>query len=484
MSTFTTNKNFEQPAHNSFIDTWDTPVNADWAAIDNAFGGVANINATGLSGNQVLTINQYQPLSIRISGSPGGNVTFVVPSGVGGQWVFYNNAPGTFQVGIASASGGSTIVIPSGANAIVTCDGSANGMFLAVNVPPSAGGANTQVQFNSGGLLAGSANMTFDGTTLSTVGLAATGNVAFGTIAGNTLTLNGSTLSIPNNLTIGTGNLLFLSNSSTQIAMGTNTPFTGALLTLAGTLKFTTGGITFADGTQLLSAASLAPAGVSGNIQFNNGAGGFAADATFTFNSGSKTINAQAGSFGTLQFTNLSAGTALTGMMFFFPGPIANVPSIALACFGQAISRVTFSALFAKIGTTWGIGDGSTTFNLPDFRGRVPAGLDNMGGTPANRLTSTTMSPDGNTVGATGGAQTESTTVPLSVAGNIVVGGTVSTAFGGSPVFANGGGGVATDFNHVHNGTFTGSNTLTGTGTTAAVTNVQPTALGNWVIFT
>lgn len=44
------------------------------------------------------------------------------------------------------------------------------------------------------------------------------------------------------------------------------------------------------------------------------------------------------------------------------------------------------AALFAIIGTSYGTGDGSTTFNLPDMRGRMPSGKDDMGGTAANRL--------------------------------------------------------------------------------------------------
>jgi microcystin-dependent protein len=48
------------------------------------------------------------------------------------------------------------------------------------------------------------------------------------------------------------------------------------------------------------------------------------------------------------------------------------VPAGWLACDGLAVSRTTYALLFAAIGTTWGTGDGSTTFNLPDFRGRVP----------------------------------------------------------------------------------------------------------------
>jgi microcystin-dependent protein len=76
------------------------------------------------------------------------------------------------------------------------------------------------------------------------------------------------------------------------------------------------------------------------------------------------------------------------------------VPSGFLLCNGQEVSRTTYSALFAAIGTAFGAGNGSTTFNVPDLRGRVIAGLDNMGGTPASRLTTFSAT----TVGAAGGA--------------------------------------------------------------------------------
>lgn len=72
------------------------------------------------------------------------------------------------------------------------------------------------------------------------------------------------------------------------------------------------------------------------------------------------------------------------GMMSPFAGGTA--PTGWLLCDGSAVSRSTYAALFSAIGTAWGAGDGSTTFNLPDMRGRVPAGLDNLGGTAANRL--------------------------------------------------------------------------------------------------
>lgn len=54
--------------------------------------------------------------------------------------------------------------------------------------------------------------------------------------------------------------------------------------------------------------------------------------------------------------------------------PVATPPSDALLCNGAAVSRATYAALFEIISTTYGVGDGSTTFNVPDFRDRMPIG--------------------------------------------------------------------------------------------------------------
>lgn len=69
-----------------------------------------------------------------------------------------------------------------------------------------------------------------------------------------------------------------------------------------------------------------------------------------------------------------SGDTLPIGAITQFSGSIA--PTNWLFCNGQAISRTEYSELFAIIGTHYGEGDGSTTFNLPDFIGRVPVGLD------------------------------------------------------------------------------------------------------------
>lgn len=70
---------------------------------------------------------------------------------------------------------------------------------------------------------------------------------------------------------------------------------------------------------------------------------------------------------------------------------------------GANVSRATYAALFAVIGTSFGAGDGSTTFGLPDSRGRAAIGRDNMGGTAAGRITAGLSGIAGATLGAAGG---------------------------------------------------------------------------------
>lgn len=72
-------------------------------------------------------------------------------------------------------------------------------------------------------------------------------------------------------------------------------------------------------------------------------------------------------------------------------------PTNWLVCDGAAVSRTTYSALFTVIGTTYGVGDGSTTFNVPDLRSRVPVGYN-------------ASETEFNTMGKTGGAKTHTLT--------------------------------------------------------------------------
>ena len=84
----------------------------------------------------------------------------------------------------------------------------------------------------------------------------------------------------------------------------------------------------------------------------------------------------------------------------YLPYGGTSVPAGWQLCDGTAVSRTTFDDLFAAIGTTFGTGDGSTTFNLPDIRGRGAVGLDNMGGASADVITDAAADTEGGTFGA------------------------------------------------------------------------------------
>lgn len=174
----------------------------------------------------------------------------------------------------------------------------------------------------------------------------------------------------------------------------------------------------------------------------------------------------------------------------------STAPTGWLLCYGQAVSRTTYASLFTAIGTAYGAGDGSTTFNLPDLRGRAVAGLDNMGGSDAARLTWQ------NVLGTVG---VSSTTVDSGEEKH-----TLSAAESGVPAHSHG----ITDPGHSHGlyqpagagsqipvqitlqtqtpsfaGTTTNTTGVTVNNNTAAAAsaahnNMQPTMLLNWIIRT
>jgi microcystin-dependent protein len=241
----------------------------------------------------------------------------------------------------------------------------------------------------------------------------ASGNVGIGTsspsvklqVNGGTAAITNSTAAVllnlndttTNNIQFGTsGDGFYVSNTANKaiwfatnnsermritstgnVGIGTTSP--GQKLTVAGTIESTSGGVKFPDGTTQTTAAS-------GNA--------------------------------------IPAGSVMD-----YAG--ATAPSGWLLCAGQAVSRSTYADLFTAISTTYGVGDGSTTFNLPDLRGRVAVGKDDMNGTAANRITSGGSGITGTTLGAAGGTQTHTLTtseMPAHTHGGVLTssGGTAS----------------------------------------------------------
>lgn len=200
----------------------------------------------------------------------------------------------------------------------------------------------------------------------------------------------------------------------------------------------------------------------------------------------------------TLTIQDASGTVALTslvppGTMIAYAG--SSAPTGYLLCDGFAYSRSTYAALFAVIGTTYGSGDGSTTFNVPDCTGRVVAGKE----ATATRLTTAGGGVDGGTLGATGGTQSITLTAAeqasMPVTATVAGTGTGTITSPATPVNTSGEG---SNFGTIQAATgqavyaasgtvsvtITGTATGTATGSGGAHKNVQPTLIANWIIKT
>lgn len=167
----------------------------------------------------------------------------------------------------------------------------------------------------------------------------------------------------------------------------------------------------------------------------------------------------EAGSGLSISSTTLSVpGATPSGAIQAYGG--SSVPTGWLECVGTAVSRTTYADLFAAVGTAWGAGDGSTTFNLPDLRGRAVIGVGTGSGLTARSL------------GGSGGSETHQLTVPeipahthAPVSGNFL-------ATGGASSWATGA-------NALHGDAATAS-----TGGGGTHNNMQPWAAAKWIIKT
>lgn len=103
--------------------------------------------------------------------------------------------------------------------------------------------------------------------------------------------------------------------------------------------------------------------------------------------------------------SDLSAALVPTGMIA--PYGASTAPTGWLICDGTAVSRTTYAALFNIIGTNYGYGDNSTTFNVPDLRGRFLRGWDHGAGNDPDASGRTAMNTGGQTGDNVGSVQTD-----------------------------------------------------------------------------
>lgn len=236
----------------------------------------------------------------------------------------------------------------------------------------------------------------------------------------------------------------------------------------------------------------------------------FQTDATTGWFKTTAGIGIAVGGVKVAEFTagGLASGARILGELVPFTG--TTPPPLFVLPFGQTLSRTTYPNLWtfaqaeiAASNTLYNNGDGSTTFGIPDLRGRVPAGWDKMGGTAASRLTLAAPGVNGAVLGTAGGEQAHvQTTSEMPAHAHFMVindhghthgsdaaqntGGVVGVTGGGSFfVLGINGATINSATSNIGIGSASGvdDNKTTTIGGGGAHNNVQPTLVCNYILF-
>ena len=256
----------------------------------------------------------------------------------------------------------------------------------------------------------------------------------------------------------------------------------------------------FADGTSGINVLSLIDDDDSHAIKFQ-GPSSITANTTFTLPDGDGTANQylKTDGSGTLSWVSPSSFSLPAGLVFPYAG--ATAPTGYLLCYGQTLGNASsgateaddnYQALFDVIKAAYG-NSGSEVFSngdtvtLPDLRGRVVAGQDDMGGVSADNLTNVAGDGlNGDTLGATGGSENHVlTTTQLAShshgAGSYQASFTKLTTNSGDNTISRP---ANNDGDNVTTQTYTVTGTSGSAGSGAAHNNVQPTIILNYIIST
>jgi microcystin-dependent protein len=155
--------------------------------------------------------------------------------------------------------------------------------------------------------------------------------------------------------------------------------------------------------------------------------------------------------------------TGLAGLNtgLIIPWSTTTAPSGFLECDGTAVSRSTYATLFAVVGTTYGVGNGTTTFNLPDLTDKTVVARSTANSKSlAQTGGANTVTPTGNIAGSTGSTTLTTQQIPSHNHSGTTIAGTCGSIGGGSNTMASGsigntGGGQS--HNHTLSANFSGT---------------------------
>jgi len=450
-STYTDNGGIEKIGLGEQAGAWGTTTNNNFDIIDRLVNGVGSISLTGTThtlttSDGSLSEGMYKVLVL--GGSPSGTNTITISPNNADKLYFVKNASG--QSATFTQGSGADVTIANGDGAIIYADGAGSGAAvtslsaLFPNADTSGAGTFSTLTANGGVSVD---NITIDGTEIDL----SSGDLTIDVEGDIILDSNDGLINFKDNGT----EIAYIQNASGSLQIQS--------LVSDGDIKLRGN-----DGGSAIDALVL-DMSAAGNATFNG------TITTPGLTLGSTAITATGAELNYTDGVTSNIQTQINAIMpsgALMPYAGASAPTGFLLCDGSAISRSTYSGLFSAISTTYGTGDGSSTFNIPDLRGRVVAGQDDMGGSSANRLTDQTGGLNGDTLGDTGGSETHTLTTAQmpahthTVAAQQQVGGD-STNRGGSGQL----GAAATI-------------TSSSTGGDGAHNNVQPTIILNYIIKT
>jgi microcystin-dependent protein len=262
-----------------------------------------------------------------------------------------------------------TIVTTGTTNSTINVTAIPDTTGMAAGMPISGSGIPSGTPIAS--IVSGTALTLSAAATTSGAGVSLTVTTGTGAVVG---ALGYTPINKAGDVGIGPGSLGFVNDS----VVGSTSPTTAALLFNATSANAANDGYMPALAFNRPSGQSRSVGlAVDGRLRTVDGAGvqGYLLDSVH----GVDTNSYQAGSITLAALAQSLINIVIpAGMIRMFAGP--SVPGGWLVCDGSAVSRTTYSTLFTAIGGYWGAGDGVTTFNLPDLRGRSPLGYVSSGG--------------------------------------------------------------------------------------------------------